>query len=234
MSVLSATPLSASSPALDGLLATYAPLVLLAGVLLLALVKAGVVLTLLRQALGGVPPAPLAALLSILLSAFAMAPLAERVHTAMSAAVTPTTGTRPAVDSEPPIEAGLRPIREFLTRHTPQRELQSVADLSVRMRPQVVPPPGAPPSLPALLLAFVLAELRTAFLVGLMLILPFALIDLLVGTLLSGLALTGLSTGTVALPCKLLLFVACDGWQLLVRGLLLAYGDTAGSPGGPP
>jgi len=232
MSPTAASALPATPLALDGLLATYAPLVLLAAVLLLALVKASVVLALLRQALAGIPPAPLAALLSILLSAFAMAPLAERVHAAMSTTAKAPIPGRPAVEPEQQLEAGLRPLREFLTRHTPQRELLAVADLSARMRPQTAQTPGTPPSLPALALAFVLSELRSAFLVGFVLLLPFVLIDLLVGTLLAGLALSGLSVRMVALPCKLLLFVACDGWQLLVRGLLLAYGSPDATPSG--
>ena len=233
MNPLPTAPLPATLPAWDAALLSYAPLLLLAGVLLLAVVKAGVVVTLLRHALGGVPPAPLAALLAVLLSAFAMAPLAERLHSAMSTTAAAPGAAQKAAGPEQQIEAGLRPLREFLVRHTPSRDLQAVADLAARMRPNVAAAPGAAPTLPALLLAFALAELRTAFLVGFVLLLPFVLIDLLVGSLLSGLALSGLSVQAVALPCKLLLFVACDGWQLLARGLLLAYGGPDGGGGTP-
>lgn len=233
MNSLPATPLPAGLPSWDAALLSYAPLLLLAGVLLLAIVKAGVVVTLLRHALGGVPPAPLAALLAVLLSAFAMAPLAERLHGAMSTGAVAPGANQKVADPEQQLEAGLRPLRDFLVRHTPARDQQAVADLSARMRPNVAIAPGGAPSLPALLLAFTLAELRTAFLVGFVLLLPFVLIDLLVASLLSGLALSGLSAQAVALPCKLLLFVACDGWQLLARGLLLAYGGPDAGGGTP-
>lgn len=216
------------SDALSALTA-YAPLLLLAGVLLLGFLKASVVLALLRQMLGGVPPAPVTALLALMLSAFAMAPLGERVHAALSAP-SPAGAT---VSPDEKLEAGLRPLRDFLQHHTPTRDVLSVADLSARMRPGLSVAPGTPPSLPAQLLAFALAELRAAFLLGFVLLLPFVLIDLLVGSLLSGLALSGLAVRSIALPAKLLLFVACDGWQLLSRGLLLAYGD-AGTVGGTP
>ena len=233
MTPLSSTPRATSPTTLDSLLVAYGPLVLLACVLLLAVVKAGVVLALLRQALGGIPPAPLAAILAIALSCFAMAPLAERVHSALSTPSSPPSAGSLAVEPEKQLEAGLRPLREFRSRHTPPRDVQAVADLSARMRPQLAPAPGTPPTLPALLLAFVLSELRTAFLVGFVLLVPFVLIDLLIGSLLSGLSLAGLSVQALAVPCKLLLFVACDGWQLLVRGLLLAYGTPHGAPTGP-
>lgn len=266
--------LPTASPLSEGWapLLALAPLLLVGGVLLLGFVKASVVLALLRQALGGVPPAPLAALLALLLSGFAMAPLAERSHAAMANVPTPTV-TRPPPGpppSPPPIpggtparpsagqpttpaptpsmgehpeaglaearlEAGLRPVREFLLQKTPQRDQLAVADLTMRLHPGSSVGPGTPPSTPALLLAFVLAELRIAFLFSFVLLLPFLLIDLLAASLISGLALPGLSARGIALPCKLLLFVACDGWQLLGRSLLWAYaGADGGAAGGTP
>lgn len=228
---MSAAPLPPTLPDILGSLAVYAPLALLAGLLLLGFLKASVVLALLRQVLGGVPPTPVAALLALLLSAFAMAPLAERSYNAMTAPNPAAAGA--ASSAEEKLEAGLRPLRDFLARHTPARDGLAVADLTARMRPGLAAAPGSPPSLSAQLLAFTLAELRAAFLIGFVLLLPFVLIDLLVGTLLSGLAIFGLSARSLALPGKLLLFVACDGWQLLTRGLLLTYGD-AGAAGGTP
>ncbi len=224
-------PLAPGFPEVLTALSLYAPLLLLGGLLLLGFLKASVVLALLRQVLGGVPPAPVAAALALLLSAFAMAPLAERSYAAMTAPSPAAASAQPS--SEEKLEAGLRPLREFLPRHTPNRDVLAVADLAARMRPGLSLSPGTPPSLAAQLLAFALAELRAAFLIGFLLLLPFVLIDLLVGSLLSGLSLSGLSVRSIALPAKLLLFVACDGWQLLSRGLLLAYGDVGTTGGGP-
>lgn len=191
----------------------FAPgLLLLGGVLLLAYVKIGVVLAVLRRGLGGIPPAGLTALLALLLSWLAMAPLAERCQQAMAA----LPAAAPATER---VEAGLGPLRTFLAGHTPEREKAAVKDLVARLRGSA---PG--PELPGQLVAYALAELRVAFQAAFVLLLPFLLIDLLCASLLGGLLLPGLSARAVALPFKLLLFVACDGWQLLTRGLLTAYG----------
>lgn len=201
-------------------LSSLAPTALLGFVLLLAFVKIGVVLAVLRSGIGaGIPPRAVTALLALILSMVVTAPLAERAHRAMLA----------AGESAPArLQAGLGPLREFLQRHTPPRELRAVQDLA--RRTAVPPGPGEPapqlgdtPTVPTLTAAFFLSELRVAFQVGFFLLLPFLAIDLLCGTLLAGLSLGGLSARAIALPFKLLLFVVCDGWTLLARGLLLGY-----------
>lgn len=197
---------------------------LLLGVLLLGYIKLSVVLAVLRRGLGGIPPASLLAVLALLLSVFAMTPLHERCQKAMQAA---------PVDApvETRLQAGLLPLREFLLRHTPAAEQTAVKELALRIDPRSAATPTEP-SLPSLLVAFALSELRAAFQLAFVLLLPFLLIDLLCASLLSGLLLPGLSARAVALPFKLLLFVLCDGWQLLGRGLLTAYGAITG--GGSP
>lgn len=74
--------------------------------------------------------------------------------------------------------------------------------------------------LTALIPAYVLSELKTAFLIGFQIYLPFLIIDLVVGMLLSGMGLLTVSPAMVVVPCKLLLFVAADGWFLVVQLLL--------------
>ena len=74
-----------------------------------------------------------------------------------------------------------------------------------------------------LLPAFVVTELTRAFTLGFLVFLPFLVVDLVVASLLVSLGLTGLPPPQVALPFKLLLFVAADGWLLLVRALVLGY-----------
>lgn len=207
------------------------PTLLLAGVVLLAYVKLSVALAVLRRGLGGdVLPRSLCALLALLLSVLAMAPLAGRCHRAMVSlpAGSPTDGV---------LEAGAGPLREYLTSRTPAAEKSVVQELRQRLGTQAAATaPGATPDTTApatnrpapealglLVPAFVLAELRVAFQLGFLLLLPFLLIDLLCASLLSGLLLPGLPARAVALPFKLLLFVLSDGWRLLVRGLLGGY-----------
>lgn len=202
----------------------------LAGVLLLGYVKMSVVLAVLRRGLSGVPPASVTALLALLLSVFAMAPLYDRCQQAMKAAPAAATSTER-------LEAGLVPLREFLSKHTPAREQTVVKELALRLQTAPAPPVGAagtgdPAPLPSLLVAFALSELRAAFQIAFVLLLPFLLIDLICASVVAGLLLPGLSPRAVGLPFKLLLFVVCDGWQLLTRGLLTAYGAFTGG-GGP-
>ena len=71
--------------------------------------------------------------------------------------------------------------------------------------------------------AFVVSELRRAFTIGFLVFLPFLVVDLLVANVLLALGLTQLSPTSVALPFKLLLFVAVDGFRLIARGLVLGY-----------
>ena len=213
------------------------PLALLAGILLLAYVKLSVALAVLRRGLGGdVLPRSLSALLALLLSGLAMAPLAQRCHRAMQA--------QPAgAPVESVLAAGGAPLADYLRARTPSSEKAAIEELRQRLGartppaapsptvPAVPGPPGSvePPraavfsELAVLLPAFVLAELRVAFQLGFLLLLPFLLIDLLCASLLSGLLLPGLSPRAVALPFKLLVFVLSDGWRLLVRGLLWGY-----------
>jgi flagellar biosynthetic protein FliP len=208
------------------LLAAGAAFAVLSGVLLLGYIKLSVVLAVLRRGLSGIPPASVTAILALLLSVFAMAPLYDRCQQAMKGA--PTSAT-----SAERLEAGLFPLREFLERHTPAREQTVVKDLALRLRAAAgaAADPADKPTLPALVVAFALSELRAAFQIAFVLLLPFLLIDLICASLVAGLLLPGLSPRAVALPFKLLLFVLCDGWQLLTRGLLSAYGAAAG--GGP-
>ena len=67
------------------------------------------------------------------------------------------------------------------------------------------------------------SELRRAFTIGFLIFVPFLVVDLVVANVLLALGLTQLSPTSVALPFKLLLFVAVDGWRLLARGLALSY-----------
>jgi type III secretion protein R len=71
--------------------------------------------------------------------------------------------------------------------------------------------------------AFLVSELKEAFRMGLMLFLPFLIIDLLVGTVLSAISLENLSPYLVSLPLKLLLFIAVDGWSLICKGVISSY-----------
>jgi len=211
-------------------LAALVPVLLLA---LSSFVKLSVVLSLLRNALGA-PEAPSSLVvtsLSLVLTIFVMAPVANQMVTAMDAAPS-TTGaaTVPLTPSQEllpdglarnlsTVERGLGPLRTFLTKHSGARELATFTGLAHEMGS----PAARGDELWVLAPAFVVTELKEAFAIAVVLFIPFLVLDLVVGLTLGALGLTTTSTQTVALPLKLVLFVAVDGWRLLVEGLLRGY-----------
>jgi type III secretion protein R len=114
------------------------------------------------------------------------------------------------------------PLREFLGRFARADDRATFLEVAARLRDPATPPP-APDALAVLAPAFVVSELRRAFTIGFVVFLPFLAVDLVVANVLLALGLTQLSPTSAALPFKLLLFVAVDGWRLLARALALSY-----------
>jgi flagellar biosynthetic protein FliP len=71
---------------------------------------------------------------------------------------------------------------------------------------------------------FLISELRTAFQMGFLIMLPFILIDLVVSTVLMSMGMMMLPPATISMPLKILLFVLVDGWSLIVRSLVSSFG----------
>ena len=102
-----------------------------------------------------------------------------------------------------------------------QDDRAAFLDVAARLRRGGAPP--ADTDLAVLAPAFVVSELRRAFTIGFLVFVPFLVVDLVVSNVLLALGLTQLSPSSIALPFKLLLFVAVDGWKLLARALALSY-----------
>jgi type III secretion protein R len=120
------------------------------------------------------------------------------------------------------IERGAGPVKAFLARFARPDDRAAFLDVAARLRG----PDGAAPAeddLAVLAPAFVVSELRRAFTIGFLVFLPFLVVDLSIASVLLSLGLTQLSPTAVALPFKLLLLVAVDGFGLLVRGLAAGY-----------
>ena len=111
------------------------------------------------------------------------------------------------------------PVRAFLVRHAHADDRAAFVKLAREVRGADV----AEDDLLALSAAFVTSELTEAFAIAFLVFLPFLVLDLVVGIGLSSAGLTTVSPSAVALPLKLLLFVAVDGWRLLVEGLIRGY-----------
>lgn len=199
--------------------------------MLTAFVKTTVVMGLLRNALGApqAPPDLVVTGLALLLTIFVMAPVGRDVVAAIERAPAPagapTAPYRLDLDEAPPggwlaaAERGAVPVRAFLAKHAHADDRAAFAAAASDLRGA----PVADDDLAVLSLAFVASELAEAFAIAFLVFLPFLLIDLIVGVSLGALGLTTVPAPTVALPLKLLLFVAVDGWRLLFVGLIRGY-----------
>ena len=120
-----------------------------------------------------------------------------------------------------PTQDVVRELRPFLIRNTDA----GVRDVLLRMTP--VPEGGVAPTEPTLgvlIPGFLLSEVASGFTLGLLALLPLVVIDLLAGVIVSLLGMQQLSPAVIALPCKLLLFVAVNGWLLVSQRLVSGYG----------
>jgi flagellar biosynthetic protein FliP len=115
-------------------------------------------------------------------------------------------------------ERALGPLKKFLIKHSREADRDTFSALAVKMGNE-----SKGDELWVLAPAFVATELREAFAIALLIFVPFLVIDLIVALGLASLGLQMTSPQTVSLPLKLALFVAVDGWRLLLESLLRGY-----------
>lgn len=172
-----------------------------------------VVLGLSRQALGlnTTPPNQVLAGLAAFLTFFVMAPVFSQVN---------EVAIQPAINGEltqgQAIEAGWAPLRDFMLERTRDSDISMLYGLTDSPRPATAEDVSPRFLIPA----FILSELRAAFLIGFLIWVPFLLIDLIVSSVLAGLGMLMMPPVVVSLPVKLALFVLVDGWALLTSSLL--------------
>jgi len=188
-------------------------------VTLTSFLKMVVVLSVARAALGAsqIPPSSAVAGLALLLTLVVMSPVAEQSW--RLARAVPPGGVDRTLEAA---AAAGEPLRAFLGRFARADDRQMFLDLARRAGAAGGGEAGAS-DFRVLAPAFVVSELRRAFTMGFLLFLPFLVVDLVAANVLLALGLTQLSPTSVALPFKLLLFVAIDGWKLVARGLVLGY-----------
>ena len=211
---LDGTPSSSIVVLLAITLLSVAPSLLL---MMSSFTKIFVVLALTRNALGlqGVPPNQVLAGLALFLSLFIMAPIIGAVN---------EVGVQPYLDGTllfgDAVAAGSEPLREFMLAHTREQ------DIALMLRAGDAPNPETAAELPmtTLIPAFMLSELRSAFIIGFVVFIPFLVIDLVVSASLMSMGMMMLPPVMVSLPFKLLLFVLVDGWGLVTTALVGSYG----------
>ena len=125
------------------------------------------------------------------------------------------------ITQEEAIEAGSKPLREFMLKQTRQKDLELFAEAS-KINMDEITKENIP--LTVVIPAFAISELKTAFQIGFLLFLPFLIIDMVVASILMAMGMFMVPPAMVALPFKLLLFVMVDGWYLIVKSLIMSFG----------
>lgn len=179
-----------------------------------------VALSLLRTGLGaqGVPPNPVIISLALFLSFFVMAPTFQA---AWDQGFTPYSQGHLTEDQA--FKQISEPFRRFMLVHVRNDELKLFADLS----PTPLPATRAATPLTVLMPAFMISELRRAFEIGFLLLLPFMIIDLAVSAVLMAMGMMMLPPPTIALPMKIIFFVLVDGWAMVCGSLVRSFGVTS-------
>lgn len=183
-----------------------------------------IVLGLLRQALGlqQVPPNMVLNGIALVMSLYVMAPVMLQAGDNLRA-----RGGAPSFQKVEDVgaayDAVATPLREFLLSHSEERDRQFFLRSASRLWPAARAEQLREDDMLVLIPGFTVSELTAAFKTGFILYLAFLLVDLVVANILLALGMSMVSPTIIAVPFKLLLFVALDGWARLLQGLVLGY-----------
>ena len=171
-----------------------------------------IVLGILRQALGAgqTPPNQVLIGLALFLTLFVMSPVITRIN---DEALQPYIAG--SIDSVGALQKAVVPLKKFMLDQTRESDIATFVRISGGhgyATPEDVP-------LTVLVPAFVTSELKTAFLIGFLIFIPFVIIDLVVASVLMSMGMMMLSPVLISLPFKLMLFVLVDGWSLVMGTL---------------
>jgi flagellar biosynthetic protein FliP len=174
-----------------------------------------IILSFLRQALGTptIPPNQVVIGLSLFLTFFVMGPTYNKVN---DVAIQPLM--RHEIKSDVAIQRASKPMKDFMLKNTYEKDLtllmgirhetaKSANDVSITT---VIP-------------AFILSELKTAFIIGFYIFIPFLIIDLIVASTLMSMGMMMMPPTVVSLPAKILVFVLANGWATLIAAIMAGY-----------
>lgn len=203
------------------LFTTLLGLLPLAAMLLTAYIKISIVLLILRNAIGlqQTPGNLVLNSLALILSFYLSLPLVNDIYEAVRSS---PVEMKTVEDIEATMRKVVVPVRDFLKSRVPAGEVEffHAASRDIWANSKISLDQS---SLALLMPAFVLHELTAGFKIGFLLYLPFLAIDLIVSNVLMAFGMMMLSPVVVSVPFKLLLFVMIDGWNLVVRNLILSY-----------
>ncbi|MDR0996049.1 MAG: flagellar type III secretion system pore protein FliP [Zoogloeaceae bacterium] len=192
---------------------TFIPAMLL---LMTCFTRILIVLSLMKHALGTqtTPPAQVLVGLSLFLTFFIMAPVADRIY---ADAWVPLSENK--INLMQAADRAAVPLKGFMLKQTREADIAlfaGLAKIDTLDKPEDTP-------LRILVPAFVTSELKTAFQIGFLVFIPFLVIDMVVASLLMSMGMMMMSPVMVSLPFKIMLFVLADGWQLLIGSLVKSF-----------
>jgi len=188
-------------------------------------VRVIVVFGLLKQALGAqqLPPTQVITAISLFITLFVMSPVWTTVY---DEAIEPYTAEGSQMTAQEACSKGIAPIRKFMSQQIAYA--QNYDDVHL-FYSRYAPGSTAPKDfeevpLQVLLPAYMLSELKTAFLMGFQIYLPFLILDIVIASVTASMGMMMLPPAMISVPFKLLLFVLVDGWRLVVQMLLDSFG----------
>jgi len=191
---------------------TLAPSIL---IMLTSFTRIVIVLSFIRNALGmqQTPPNQVIIGLALFLTFFVMAPIGSEIN---SNAIQPYTNEEITFDEA--LDRAMEPVREFMFKQTRDKDLALFLDISETKADNLSQIPNH-----VLIPAFIISELKTAFQIGFVIYIPFLVIDMVVSSTLMSMGMMMLPPVIISLPFKILLFILVDGWNLIVKSLIMGF-----------
>ncbi len=186
-------------------------------ILMTSFTRLVVVFSFLRHALGTqqTPSNQIIAGLALFLTFFIMMPVWQKIN---QQALQPYLAEE--ISQEAALTAAINPIRQFMFKQTREKDLSLFINMARIAKPKNTE--DVPTTI--LIPAFVISELKTAFIIGFVLFVPFLVIDMVVASVLLSMGMMMLPPIMISLPFKLMLFVLVDGWNLIVGSLVKSFG----------
>ncbi|MGD2036887.1 MAG: flagellar type III secretion system pore protein FliP [Desulfobacterales bacterium] len=185
-------------------------------IMLTSFTRVVIVLSLLRRALGTMqmPPNQVIIGLALFLTFFIMTPVWQQVN---QTALQPYLENK--IEQRQALQKAAEPLRGFMFKQTREKDLALFVTIAKIERPNDVN--DIPISV--LIPSFIISEVKTAFQIGLLLYVPFLIIDMVVASVLLSMGMMMLPPIMISLPFKLMLFVLADGWNLLIGSLVRSF-----------
>ncbi len=185
-------------------------------IMMTSFVRIIIVLSFLRRALGTqtMPPDQIMAGLALFLTFFIMMPVYNEINTN---AIQPLLSEK--IQFKEAVDIAIKPVRNFMLRQVSEKDVALFVRISKAKTPRNVD--DLP--LEVIIPAFITGELKTGFIIGFILYIPFLVIDMVVASILLSMGMMMLPPVMISMPFKIILFVLVDGWHLIVKQLLISF-----------